>query len=176
MPRLPPPEGGGLRSARFTVKEYTRRLAFPFRKISYWSLSTGRRGTQKLLQGQGDKWVSVPLIPRYVWLLPLPGKPSTCANLDSHVLKMSLSLVVEGAAEGRRSEDQHVSTMMPALYALLSRIRSLLGFLPALPKKLLGMRPHNDEFLRQRMCPFCGRITLRRKRNCLECGKYLKPA
>jgi hypothetical protein len=28
----------------------------------------------------------------------------------------------------------------------------------------------------QRMCPFCGLITPRHKKWCLECGKSLKPA
>ena len=32
------------------------------------------------------------------------------------------------------------------------------------------------DFASQRMCPFCGLITSRRKACCLECGKLLKPA
>jgi hypothetical protein len=32
------------------------------------------------------------------------------------------------------------------------------------------------DFGSQRMCPFCGLITSRRKTCCLECGKSLKPA
>ena len=32
------------------------------------------------------------------------------------------------------------------------------------------------DFGSQRMCPFCGLITARRKTCCLECGKSLKPA
>jgi hypothetical protein len=66
--------------------------------------------------------------------------------------------------------------MMPALYPLFSSVRSLLGFMPALVKKLLGMKPRAHEFAPQRMCPFCGLITPRGKRYCLECGKSLKPA
>ena len=34
----------------------------------------------------------------------------------------------------------------------------------------------DDGFGSQRMCPFCGLITPRRKACCLECGKSLKPA
>ena len=66
--------------------------------------------------------------------------------------------------------------MMPALYQLFSRVRSLLGFMPALMEQLLGMKTSDDEFAPQRMCPFCGLITPRSKRYCLECGKSLKPA
>ena len=66
--------------------------------------------------------------------------------------------------------------MMPALYSFFSRVRSFLGFTPALVKKLLGMKPRGDEFAPQRMCPFCGLITPRRKRYCLECGESLRPA
>jgi hypothetical protein len=66
--------------------------------------------------------------------------------------------------------------MMTALYLLFSGARSLLGFMLALVRKLLGMKPRNNEFAPQRMCPFCGLITPRRKRYCLECGKSLKPA
>jgi hypothetical protein len=32
------------------------------------------------------------------------------------------------------------------------------------------------DFQSQRMCPFCGLITSRRKACCLECGKALRPA
>jgi hypothetical protein len=41
--------------------------------------------------------------------------------------------------------------------------------------KLLGEIEDRD-FGSQRMCPFCGLITSRRKTCCLECGKSLKPA
>jgi hypothetical protein len=41
-------------------------------------------------------------------------------------------------------------------------------------RKLFGM--NNRGFASQRMCPFCGLITSRRKTCCLECGKTLKPA
>jgi hypothetical protein len=66
--------------------------------------------------------------------------------------------------------------MMLALFSLFFRVRSLLGFIPALLRKLLGTKPGDGEFAPQRMCPFCGLITSRRKRHCLECGKALKPA
>ena len=35
---------------------------------------------------------------------------------------------------------------------------------------------NSRDFASQRMCPFCGLITSRRKTCCLECGKSLKPA
>jgi len=36
--------------------------------------------------------------------------------------------------------------------------------------------PEAREVRSQRMCPFCGLITPRHKRCCLECGKSLEPA
>jgi len=64
--------------------------------------------------------------------------------------------------------------MMPALYPLFSRVRSSLGFLSALVKKLLRMKPRDTDLGPQRMCPFCRLITPRCERYCLECGKSLK--
>jgi hypothetical protein len=69
-----------------------------------------------------------------------------------------------------------VPAMMRALYSLFSRVRGFPGLISALLKKLPGMKLRDDEFAPQRMCPFCGLITPRRKRYCLECGKSLKPA
>jgi hypothetical protein len=66
--------------------------------------------------------------------------------------------------------------MMRELYQLLSRVRNSLGFLSALAKKLVGMKPRDNEFAPQRMCPFCGLITPRGNVYCLECGKSFKPA
>jgi len=66
--------------------------------------------------------------------------------------------------------------MMAALNQLLSRIRSSLGFMSALAKKLVGTKRQENEFAPQRMCPFCGLITPRDKANCLECGKSFKAA
>jgi len=41
--------------------------------------------------------------------------------------------------------------------------------------KLLAMlRPRRQEVRSQRMCPFCGLITPRAGRVCLECGKPLR--
>ena len=66
--------------------------------------------------------------------------------------------------------------MMHAVFQLFARVGSSLGFLSALAKKLVGMKPQEKEFTPQRMCPFCGLITARGKVNCLECGKSFKPA
>jgi hypothetical protein len=66
--------------------------------------------------------------------------------------------------------------MIPVLYQLFSRVRSALGLMVALAKKLVGMKPRDAEFTPQRMCPFCGLITPRGKEYCLECGKSFKPA
>jgi hypothetical protein len=80
------------------------------------------------------------------------------------------------ARVGQRPHNSASSAMMSALYSLFSSVRGLLWFIPALVKQLLGMKPREDEFAPQRMCPFCGLMTPRRKRHCLECGKSLKPA
>lgn len=41
--------------------------------------------------------------------------------------------------------------------------------------KLVAMfKPHTQEVRTQRMCPFCGLITPRTGRFCLECGKPLR--
>ncbi len=66
--------------------------------------------------------------------------------------------------------------MMPALYQVFSRVRTWFGFMSALAKKLVGMKPRDKDFAPQRICPFCGLITPRGKLNCLECGKSFKPA
>jgi hypothetical protein len=45
----------------------------------------------------------------------------------------------------------------------------------ALFEKFLAMlRPQAQQVQSQRMCPFCGLITPRAKRFCLECGKSLR--
>ena len=43
-------------------------------------------------------------------------------------------------------------------------------------KLLMGLKGQSEQFQTQRMCPFCGLITPRAKRSCLECGKPLNPA
>jgi len=66
--------------------------------------------------------------------------------------------------------------MMSAFYRFISRLRGSFGFMSALAKKLVGMKPREIEFAPQRMCPFCGLITPRGKVYCLECGKSFKTA
>jgi hypothetical protein len=65
---------------------------------------------------------------------------------------------------------------MPEYPHFVAPARRLLAVIRALMKKLLGTEPREREFAPQRMCPFCGLITSRHKRYCLECGKFLKPA
>ena len=104
----------------------------------------------------------------------LTREPSICAHLDSHALRMSLSLSIgqmDRVSSNQRT--RQVSTMMPALYQLFYRVCRLMF---GLVKKSPGNKPRGDEFAPQRMCPFCGLITPRSNRNCLECGKSLKPA
>jgi hypothetical protein len=55
----------------------------------------------------------------------------------------------------------------PSLPRRMASVGEFLG-------KLLAMlRPRTQEVRLQRMCPFCGLITPRAKRSCLECGKSL---
>jgi hypothetical protein len=51
------------------------------------------------------------------------------------------------------------------------RLESARNFFATL---LTTLRPETQEFPSQRMCPFCGRITPRAERHCLECGKLLR--
>src|SRR5271168_498658 len=85
-------------------------------------------------------------------------KPKGCANGSG-----------SASTKEPRGEFQR---MMLAFFPLFSRLRDL----PALVKKWLRMKPRVEEFAPQRVCPFCGLITPRSKRNCLECGKTFKPA
>ena len=39
---------------------------------------------------------------------------------------------------------------------------------------IAGLSPPSKDYGSQRMCPFCGLITPRSKRLCMECGKPLK--
>jgi len=60
--------------------------------------------------------------------------------------------------------------MEPYRPSLRRRLASALEFLGTLLKRL---KPPVPEVRLQRMCPFCGLITSRAKRCCLECGKSL---
>jgi hypothetical protein len=63
--------------------------------------------------------------------------------------------------------------MEPYLAPLRNRVRRWLACLPEWLEKLVAtLRP--QETRAQRMCPFCGLITPRAKRFCLECGKALR--
>ncbi len=65
--------------------------------------------------------------------------------------------------------------MEPVLRPFRNRLRRRLAFITDLLGKLLAMRtPQAREVRSQRMCPFCGLITSRSKRLCLECGKALR--
>jgi hypothetical protein len=76
----------------------------------------------------------------------------------------------------QQQESLRVKALMPALEQLHFRVRRSLEFLSALARKLVGIKPRENEFTPQRMCPFCGLITPRSKVYCLECGKSFKPA
>ena len=66
--------------------------------------------------------------------------------------------------------------MEPVLRPFRRRLRRRLAFLGDVFGKLLAtLTPQAREVLSQRMCPFCGLITPRHKRSCLECGRVLNP-
>jgi len=56
----------------------------------------------------------------------------------------------------------------PSLRRRLASVRYFFGNLLAI------LTPQVEEVRSQRMCPFCGLITPRAKRFCLECGKPLR--
>jgi len=64
--------------------------------------------------------------------------------------------------------------MDPVMDRWFVRVYALLAFITDWFKSLFGR--NRRDFASQRMCPFCGLITPRRKTCCLECGKLLKPA
>jgi transposase len=67
--------------------------------------------------------------------------------------------------------------MEPVLRPLRNRARRRLAFVADWCGKVLTILiPRAREVRSQRMCPFCGLITPRRKTFCLECGKSLNPA
>jgi hypothetical protein len=67
--------------------------------------------------------------------------------------------------------------MEASLRPLRNRIRRRLAYIIGLFGKLPAtLRPPTPEVRLQRMCPFCGLITLRHKTSCLECGRSLRPA
>jgi transposase len=66
--------------------------------------------------------------------------------------------------------------MEPVLLPFRRRLRRRLAFLGDVFGKLLAtLTPPTREVRSQRMCPFCGLITPRHKRSCLECGRVLNP-
>ena len=69
--------------------------------------------------------------------------------------------------EGKSMEADHPPFQNP--------FRRRLTFINDLFAKLLAaLKPRMQDFGSQRMCPFCGLITPRSKRFCLECGKSLR--
>jgi len=64
--------------------------------------------------------------------------------------------------------------MEPVLREFRNRLRRRLVPLRDLLRKVLAILiPQAREVRTERMCPFCGLVTPRSKRSCLECGKTL---
>jgi predicted amidophosphoribosyltransferase len=61
--------------------------------------------------------------------------------------------------------------MEPFRPSLSRRLSSIAG---SFGKLLTKLKPEAQEVRTQRMCPFCGLITPRAGRFCLECGKPLR--
>jgi len=61
-------------------------------------------------------------------------------------------------------------------HPLLASLRSLHALVGASLRKFLKMEAHAGDFASQRMCPFCGLVTPRHERSCLECGRAFKTA
>jgi len=70
----------------------------------------------------------------------------------------------------RAQTHQHGSVIVAA------KVKSMNPVFAFFAKLLAMLRPQSQQFQSQRMCPFCGLITPRAKRFCLECGKLLSPA
>ena len=71
------------------------------------------------------------------------------------------------ASSDESGEGEMMEPYRPSLRRRLASAREFLGTL------LATFKPQIQEVRSQRMCPFCGLITPRAKRVCLECGKSL---
>jgi hypothetical protein len=78
------------------------------------------------------------------------------------------ALTIEHEFDPEKSEE--VRTMEPFRPSFRRRLASIAD---SLRKLRTTLTPHAQEVRIQRMCPFCGLITLRASRSCLECGKSL---
>jgi len=63
--------------------------------------------------------------------------------------------------------------LLPFRIRVRRRLAAITRWLGKAPTILADNRP---QVRLQRMCPFCGLITLRHKTSCMECGKFFKPA
>lgn len=71
---------------------------------------------------------------------------------------------------GRKSEG---GLMEPVLRRFRNRVRRRLASVADTFREMLAAsKPRSQDFGSQRMCPFCGLITPRSQRLCLECGKF----
>ena len=92
-------------------------------------------------------------------------------NVSNRAQNLAPYSVIVTSSETSASDDPaKVKSMEPYRPSLRRRLTSAWKFLETL---LAIVRPQAQEVRSQRMCPFCGLITPRAKRICLECGKSL---
>jgi len=70
----------------------------------------------------------------------------------------------------------HAQIQQPDPVIVAAKVKSMKPVFAFFTKLLAMFKPQSEEFQSQRICPFCGLITPRAKRFCLECGKSLSPA
>ena len=73
--------------------------------------------------------------------------------------------------KGESSEGKSMEPVLPPFHTPFRR--RLAFFTDLLTKLIVRLKSRPRDFGSQRMCPFCGLITSRSKRLCLECGKSL---
>ena len=108
-------------------------------------------------------------------LLQCEQSCSESPSLTCHGRSWGTSLVAAlTIIRRRRMGSQFGKAGTLAMDPVVHKRHIVLAFIIDSLRKIFGM--DSGDFASQRMCPFCGLITSRRKTCCLECGKSLKPA
>jgi hypothetical protein len=115
----------------------------------------------------------------------LPGResPRDVSNpaqnrvVGSGILNWPEESLPGGSQDCRREESGEGRSMEINIRRFRSRLRArLTSAADRFSERLAMLRPGDKDSGSQRMCPFCGLITPRRKACCLECGKSFKLA